>query len=457
MPTPILMPQLGESVTTGMIARWLKAEGDYVERDEPLVEIATDKVNAEMPSPLAGTIVRIVAQEGDTIAVGAEIARIEVESAVPAGAAPVSEVPTGARAPSSSPVDGGPVYEASSALHEDRRRYSPLVRRLAQEHHVDLSQVSGTGLDGRVTKDDVLAYLSAQQERGASARPGPAAAPSPAQALPAATPTPLPLTTEPAPVMPALGIAAMAGTSPQGATVADGAVAKAGETYLPLTPMRKVIAAHMVHSKQTAPHATTTIEVDMTRLVKWRERHKEAVIARHGVDITYVAMVMVALVDALKAFPIMNSSWGEDRIILKKRVNIGVAVALDDGLLVPVIHDADERNMVGLARAVADLATRARAGRLTLNDLQGGTFTLNNTGVFGAIVTTPVINQPEAAILAMNAIVKRPVVIEDDAIAVRSMMILSLSFDHRIVDGFTAGRFMQHIVKNINGLELPSV
>jgi pyruvate/2-oxoglutarate dehydrogenase complex dihydrolipoamide acyltransferase (E2) component len=261
-------------------------------------------------------------------------------------------------------------------------------------------------------------------------------------------------------MMPPPGIAAMAGMPPLGATVADGAGSageKADETYLPLTPMRKAIAAHMVHSKQTAPHATTTIEVDMTRLVKWRERHKEAMIARHGVDITYVAMVMVALVDALKAFPIMNSSWGEDRIILKKRVNIGVAVALDDGLLVPVIHNADERNMVGLARAVADLATRARAGRLTLNDLQGGTFTLNNTGVFGAIVTTPVINQPEAAILAMNAIVKRPVVIEDDAIAVRSMMILSLSFDHRIVDGFTAGRFMQHIVKNINGLELPSV
>ena len=212
----------------------------------------------------------------------------------------------------------------------------------------------------------------------------------------------------------------------------------------------------MVRSVQTAPHATAVVEVDMTPLVRWRETNREAARARHGVDITYVAFVIQAVVDALKAVPIMNSSWGEDKIILKRRINVGVAVGLEDGIVVPVIHDADEKSIVGLARAIDDLVQRARTNRLTLQDMQGGTFTVNNVGVFGVVTSTPVINQPQAAILAMNAMVKRPVVV-DDAIAIRAMMNLSLSFDHRIVDGLTAGRFLECVVQNIRGLDLSNL
>jgi pyruvate/2-oxoglutarate dehydrogenase complex dihydrolipoamide acyltransferase (E2) component len=232
--------------------------------------------------------------------------------------------------------------------------------------------------------------------------------------------------------------------------------ARADEEYLPLTPLRKAIAEHMVRSVQTAPHATAVVEVDMTSLVRWREANREAARARHGVDITYVAFVMQAVVDALKAVRIMNSSWGEDKIILKRRVNVGVAVGLEDGIVVPVIHDADEKSLVGLARTIDDLVQRARTNRLTLQDMQGGTFTVNNVGVFGVVASTPVINQPQAAILAMNAIVKRPVVV-DDAIAIRAMMNLCLSFDHRIVDGLTAGRFLERVVQNIRGLDLSNL
>jgi len=517
MPTSVTMPQLGESVTEGVIARWLKKEGDLVDRDEPIAEIITDKVNAEMPSPVKGALARIVAEEGATVLVGGEICQIEEFSAIPTmvgasapstpgpalsnrehageGAAP-DDTRDGTRT-----ADGAHANGASSTGPEERRRYSPVVKRLAQEHDVDLSAVGGTGLSGRVTKDDVLSYMSARQSGGSPATAAPAAAlssaasgaavvpamgattaPTDARAAvhPPAEPTLSPTVSESAPAPDTGGSApptlsftpasepsgARTPTVPQQGPIPPSvprpaltvaASAGADEEYLPLTPMRKAIAEHMVRSKATAPHATTTIEVDMTRLVRWRERNKDLVKARHGVDVTYLPLVMGAVVAALKDFPILNASWGEDRIILKRRINMGIAVGLDDGLLVPVIHNADERNTVGLARAVADLTARARAGRLTLQDMQGGTFTLNNTGVFGAIVTTPVINQPQAAILAMNAIVKRPVVIEDDAIAVRSIMTLSLSFDHRIVDGLTAGRFNQRVAQYIDRLDLSNI
>ena len=456
MATPITMPQLGESVTEGVISRWLKAEGDRVERDEPLAEIITDKVNAEMPSPVAGTLLKIVAAEGATVPVGGEIAQIEVAAAVPAGVAAPPDAPAGVAAPpdvsdaaaalASEPEPGAPTSIAPSGGANgasddsgERRRYSPLVKRLAQEHHVDLSQVAGTGLSGRVTKDDVLSFISGSQ--GAPAAIPAQAAPPAAPAMPA--PSPAPVTAPPPPPLSDM-VASQAPPRP--------AVSAADEEYLPLTPMRRAIAEHMVRSKHTSPHATTVVELDMTHLVRWREANKEAVRARHGVDITYVPIVIQAVVEALKAFPVMNSSWGDDKIILKRRINIGVAVALEDGLVVPVIHDADEKSVVGLARAVADLAGRARANKLALADMQGGTFTVNNVGVFGAVMSTPVINQPQAAILAMNAIVKRPVVV-DDAIAIRSMMNLCMSFDHRIVDGLSSGRFMQRVVQHIKAFD----
>jgi len=515
VPTSVTMPQLGESVTEGVIARWLKKEGDSVDRDEPIAEITTDKVNAEMPSPFRGALARIVAEEGATVPVGGEICQIEEFSAIPAGAgASATSTPGPALSDrehageGAAPDDTRDGTRTTGAAHangandgpssEERRRYSPVVKRLAQEHDVDLSAVSGTGLSGRVTKDDVLSYISARQSGGATTEQSPAAALSPLSSgapvvprigataatadarsavHPPAEPTLSPAVSEPAPTVdggwstpptpsfaptsepsgPRRPAMPQQGPTPQPAprlAPAVAAAAGADEDYLPLTPMRKAIAEHMVRSKTTAPHATTTIEVDMTRLVRWRERNKDLVKARHGVDVTYLPLVMGAVVAALKDFPILNASWGEDRIILKRRINMGIAVGLDDGLLVPVIHNADERNTVGLARAVADLTARARTGRLTLPDMQGGTFTLNNTGVFGAIVTTPVINQPQAAILAMNAIVKRPVVIEDDAIAVRSIMTLSLSFDHRIVDGLTAGRFNQRVAQYIDRINV---
>ncbi len=480
MPTSIAMPQLGESVTEGVVVRWLKKEGEFVDRDEPIAELVTDKVNADMASPYRGVIVKLVVAEGTTVPVGGEIAVIEVEVAVVAAAAPVSASIVRAE----EPVAGVPRNRmdrgAGDDSGEELRRYTPVVKRLAQEHDIDLTQVSGTGMSGRVTKNDVLSYIAERGVRrgngrstesstpslGATTSAEPVLPPSVAQSVPPA-PSARPAVMDTAPALgapPTPTFAPEASSAPPFAppapTVALPGVrpaANGDEELIPLTPMRRAIAEHMVRSKTTAPHATTTIDVDMTHLVRWRERSKEAVKARYGVDITFLPLVIGAIVAALKDFPILNSSWSDNGVILKRRINIGIAVGLDDGLIVPVIHDADERNTVGLARAVVDLGARARAGRLTRQDIEGGTFTANNTGVFGAVMTTPVINQPQAAILAMNAIVKKPVVIEDDAIAVRSIMTLSLSFDHRVVDGLTAGRFNQRVAQNIARIDPSSL
>ena len=453
MPITVTMPQLGESVVEGVIARWLKQEGDPIDRDEPLVEIMTDKVNAELPSTTAGRLLRIIAQEGETVAIGAPLAEIApLEEGVdetpttterPPGeaeAAPAAVVDTaGTDEPlPSSPVAAGGVAAANGVMAPaseepesagDRpppRNYSPLVRRLAQQYDVPLDQLSGTGLGGRVTRDDVLAYLA---QRGV---------------LPAVPSSAPPAAEEPM---------AVAGAVEPPASQPAQPAAGADEEILPLTPLRRAIAEHMVRSKTTAPHATTVHEVDMTRLVRWREAHKEAFRQRYGVDITFLTFIVEATGAALKEFPTMNSSWGGDTIILKKQINIGVAVALEQGLIVPVIHRADEKSQVGLARAVADLGQRARANQLRPADVQGGTFTVNNVGVFGSIISTPIINQPQAAILSAHAITRRVVALPDDAIAVRSMMYLSLSFDHRIVDGMTACRFVQRVCAYLEQLE----
>lgn len=448
MPTPVTMPQLGESVTEGTVARWLKREGERVERDEPLLEIVTDKVNADLPSPVAGVLVQRMVEEGTMVPVGATIARIEEHAG--------EQAPTGEDAP---PLPGAgtppprmadrrtrePSVAADDRDGATRRRYSPVVRKMAAEHGIDLLALSGTGLGGRVTRLDVLAYLEAARPDVASPASEPASEPGThpevdrvtrEEVLAYMAARPLPAEAqEPAPCAP---------------RHAD------GDATLPLTAMRRGIAEHMVRSKRSAPHATTVTEVDMTRVVRWRAAHREIYRTRHGVEITYVAFVIQAVIEALREFPLLNASWGDDCIVLKRHRNIGIAVGLDDGLLVPVIHDADGRSLLGLSRAVVDLATRARAGRLTVQELQGGTFTVNNTGVFGSILSTPVINQPQAAILSMEAIVKRPVVLDDDAIAVRSMMNICLSFDHRIVDGLMAGRFNQRIRRHLEQIPLPS-
>lgn len=428
MATRIVMPQLGESVTEGIVSRWLKREGEWVERDESLVEVMTDKVNAEIPSPVAGVLLKISVPEGTKVAVGEELATIDEtarageQTAAPGGAAVAREFVAAeliASTAASSRAGSAFATTTEEPAAESPGRYSPLVRRLAREHGVDLSRVQGTGIGGRVTKDDVLDYVNRQHgptptEAAAPAPPRPeAAAPAPPKPTPAAQP-------------PAL---------------------QAEEIITP-SPMRLTIAEHMLRSKQTAPHAWTHVEVDMTPLVRWRAQVKEEFERREGVALTYLPFVIKAVVAMLKEMPIMNARWVDNKIVLKKQINVGIAVALDDGLIVPVLRSADQMSIAGLAEATTEITERARAGRLTPADVQGGTFTVNNPGAFGSILSMPIINQGQAAILAMEAIVKRPVVI-DDAIAIRSMMNLGLSFDHRIVDGLTAGRFLQAVKRRL--------
>ena len=460
----------------GTIGKWLKQPGDAIARYEPLVEVVTDKVTMEVPSPVDGALLKILAAEGETVPMGAPIAEVEtaagaagpaaaadsVVESVPARpaaitpAAPVVESaatppqpqpavaepstpdagrigylntaatmvgPTGGGAgdmaePERPPTDAGrpattvpasaiPATPAAERAASATPRLSPAVRRLAREHSVDLSRLAGSGMGGRITRDDVLQYLAS----------GAAATDAAAIAARAADP-------------------AVADT--------DSAAADGDETYIALTPVRRMIAAAMVRSVSQIPHAWSATEVDVTNLVAARTAMRAAFQQREGVALTYLPFVLRALTAALRDNPTFNAAWGEDKIILKRRLNIGLAVAAPGGLVVPVIPDADRLSLAGLAHAVADLTQRARQGRLTLADVQGGTFTLNNTGALGSTVSQPIINHPQAAILTTEAIQKRPVVI-NDAIAIRSMMNLCLSFDHRINDGAEAGSFIQSL------------
>jgi len=441
MPTPVKMPRLGESVAEGTVGSWLKNEGDWIERDESLAEIVTDKINAELPSPVAGRLTKILVKVDETVPVGTNIAMIEenadVSASPPAEAAPgpdAAPVESPARAnvavmDNRSAIGGGNgAGGATQSAHvgeEERQRISPLARRLAREHGLDLNAIPGTGTGGRVRKDDILAYLEQQAAPAAAvAQPAaPAPAAQPVYSAPAA-----------APIEPAYG--------------APAAPSMAGEDIEIVTPsrMRLAIAEHMVRSKRTSPHATTVVEVDMTNIAKWLEKNKEDFKKREGYSISYVPFVMKAVCEGIRKFPLMNSSWTEDnKIIIKKRINLGIAVATDAGLVVPTIYDADQLTIAGLSKQVNAVAQRARSNKLTVQDMQNSTFVVNNPGTFGTIISVPIINQPNAGILSMDAVVKRPVVIEDDAIAVRYMMYLSLSFDHRILDGAGAGGFLQAV------------
>ena len=457
MTTSINMPQLGESVAEGTIGRWLKQPGDRIEKDEPLAEIITDKVNAELPSPLAGQVEVLLVDEGATVAVGTPIARIAEpgETASEQRAAEAQPVPEPATAdvgmfagslesldaPAANLMAPPPAVTARPAVLSDapedtahrRVRSSPLVRRLAEEHHVDLGEVAGTGMGGRVTKDDILNFL-AERER-------PAAFPAPAG--PAASAPVMP--TPPAETRPAAAVVSLPAAAP----------AMASDERLPLSPMRRLIAEHLTRVHQTVPAAWTMVELDVTKLVKWREQAREGFERREGVPLTYLAPFVQVTVEALKEEPLLNAVWGEDHIQLRRRLNLGIAVALDDGLIVPVLHDADERNLVGIARRLADLVARARDGTLAPNDVQGATFTVNNTGAFGSVVSVPIVPSGQSGILTMEAIVKRPVVI-DDAIAIRSVMNVCLTFDHRVLDGATAGRFLQTIKRKLETYQPPS-
>jgi 2-oxoisovalerate dehydrogenase E2 component (dihydrolipoyl transacylase) len=436
MPTiGIELPQVGESVTEAVIGKWLKQPGDAVEKFDALVEVVTDKVSMEFPAPHTGTLKLIIAAEGDTVPMGAVIAEMEVDSATAEAAAAASEEQAEAPAPNriGTLVQGanvGPTGgtfkdtaleeqlanrtpQPASALPDSTpttaqaagRTYSPVVSRLAAANGIDLATVAGTGRGGRVTKQDVQAAIAA----------GPSTTPTPTQ----------PVTLE----------------EPVGE-----------DCILKPSPIRRMIADHMVKSVSEIPHAWSTVEVDMTGLLACRIAQRQLFQERHGADLTFLAFTAHAVARALRDNPLVNSSWEDGKIRLKGRVNLGLAVAAPDGLVVPVIHDADREGISGLAQRIAPLVERARSGSLTLPDVQGGTFTLNNTGTLGSVLGGAIINHPQAAIVTTEAIIKRPVVIsgpDGDAIAIRSMMNICLSFDHRIIDGAEASAFMQSFKREL--------
>ena len=410
MTTSVKMPQLGESITEGTISKWLKQPGEQVKKYEGLVEIITDKVNAEVPSPLAGVLMEIKVKEGATVTVGTEIAVIEESVAAAATKASVPAAPTTIASSIPSPVSG----EGQGGGTESRTRLSPVVRALIDEHRIsdaELSGITGSGIGGRISKKDIEDFVAKRTQ-------------------PVASNGEQRQTTTTAP--------AVAPTATPGTTV-------------PWTPMRRAIAANMLKSKQTIPHAWTVAEVDMTNVVRFRQNVKDSFKQREGIDLTFVPIIVKAVVEGLKAVPVLNASWSEQGLVLHKDINIGVAVSVDDGLIVPVIHQADRMSIAGLAKATDDLAKRARAGKLGIPDVQGATFTVNNPGTFGTILSYSIIAPPQAGILAMDAIVKRPVVVEGDAIAIRSMMNLCLSFDHRVLDGVSAARFLQGVRRWLEG------
>jgi pyruvate/2-oxoglutarate dehydrogenase complex dihydrolipoamide acyltransferase (E2) component len=460
MATNVIMPQMGESVVEGTVGRWLKAEGDPVEEYEPIVEVETDKVTSEVTASATGTLLKIYVQEGETVAAGTVLAAIGAEGEevpdVPqaeavaafghaaAGGSPATAAtqqaqpepaPKAAPAPSAEPD--------TSALTEHRTgmpHVTPVVARIAAEHNIDVTRVTGTGRNGRVTKRDILAYIE-QQEATPEAR-----AEVPAWERPGTGDLFKPTDDLHKPQAPAAAPAA----PPDHAHRAPPAPGQPGD-LVPHSTMRRRIAEHMVRSKlQTAPHVTTVFEADMSAVVAHRAQHK-ADFARRGLNLTFTAYLVAATAEALRRHPVVNSQWREDGLLLLPEINIGMAVALDEGLIVPVIRRADELSLAGLARQVNDLAQRARANALQPEEIQHGTFTITNHGVAGSLFATPIINQPQTGILGVGAIKKRAVVLPGDAIAVRPMVYLSFTFDHRVLDGASADWFMAEIVDLLEG------
>jgi pyruvate dehydrogenase E2 component (dihydrolipoamide acetyltransferase) len=405
--TEVLMPQMGESITEGTLTKWLKKVGDTVARDEPIFEISTDKVDAEIPSPSAGVLSEIRVQEGETVTVNTVVAVIGGGAAPAAAAQPAASAPAAA-----APSIPAPATTASASTG-DAPRSSPLVRKIASENNVDLRGIAGSGASGRITKQDILGHLQGAPAAAPAVTPVAAAAPAApaaAKAAPAPTSAPLP-----------------------------------GE-LVPMSKMRSIIAKRMVESKATSPHVHTVFKVDMTRIVKLREKEKNKYEQRNGVKLTYMPFITRAAVQALRKHPIVNASMQGEAVLYNKNINVGIAVALEWGLIVPVIKQAEEKSFLGVARAVVDLAERARAKKLAPDDVAGGTFTLTNSGIFGEQFGMPIIAQPQSAILGIGGLNKEAVVLADkdgqDTIAIRSIQHFTLGFDHRIIDGADAGKFM---------------
>ena len=470
----VVMPQMGVSVSEGTITRWAKAVGDSIEADETIVEISTDKVDTEVPSPASGIIRELLAEEGETVPVNTRIAVIATGDAAsepaPAPAdepaaqatqpaspedtetAPAPEAPAAGQPgepPTPEAPEPGPSAQAqpqapANGDAEGRAFVSPVVARMLAEHKLDINRIPGTGRGGRVTKKDVQAFIdSGGQAAAAPAPPPPPEVHDVPHFAPPAEPAPQP------PAAPAQPAAPAAAPAPA-PVVADGE-----QEIYQFNTIRKVIARHMRHSLDTAAHVTTVIEVDMTGVVNLRRRWKPEYQRRYGVNLTYIPFVARATIDAIGRWPWVNAEVQGESAVIKKYVNLGMAVAVDDakGLMVPVIHRAEEKNLVGLSRSVVDLADRARTKTLTPDEMSGGTFTITNPGVFGALIGTPIIPEGQVAILDVEAIVKRPVVVTDehgnDAIAIRSMMFLCLSYDHRLVDGAYAAQFMAQVKENL--------
>lgn len=453
MPTDVILPQMGESITEGTITKWRISVGDEVERDDPLFDLATDKVDTEVPAAITGRLAEILVPEGETVPVNTVVARIAApgESSAPPPAAPEPATPEapdeGAEtAAPPAPPPAAPAPEAAAGRRK-RPRSSPLVRRMAREHGVDLAEVPGTGEGGRVSKRDMLAWI--ERLPAAPPPPGPPEpAPEPPEvALPEPPPAPAAAPAPPAP-QPLPAEAAFPPAAPEPLPPVPAPAGAPGRAE-PLSRMRRSIAEHMVRSRRTAAHVTTVFEVDLSAAVAARERQGAAFEERTGVRLTLTAFFARAAVEALGEFPVLNASLRDDRIHYHRTVDLGIAVALPDGLLVPVLHRAEERNFVGLARGISDLAARARSGALRAEELAGGTFTITNPGPYGALFGTPIIAQPQSAILGIGGVHKRPAVVAGDAIAVRSMVFLALSFDHRLIDGAVADRFLGAVKRRL--------
>jgi 2-oxoglutarate dehydrogenase E2 component (dihydrolipoamide succinyltransferase)/2-oxoisovalerate dehydrogenase E2 component (dihydrolipoyl transacylase) len=399
MPVNVIMPQMGESVSEGTILKWLAHEGDRVEKEQPIVEISTDKIDTEVPSPITGVLKKILYHEGKTLPVQTVIAEIEVVEAKEGQCVPAEKPEI---------TKKGEKVEAIKEIEEieeEEKRYSPLVRRLAKEYNINLKDVKGTGEGGRVTKKDILDYV-------ASLRPGVLEAPP----------------------------------------VEEEKKIVEKQILIPFSPKRKITGDRMVQSKQTAAHVTTVFEIDMTKVVRYRELNKDSMKGK-GIHLTYLPFITLATARALKDHPILNASWTEEGVEQKNYINIGIAVSIEDGLIVPVIKDADKKDMLQLAQDIQDIALRARTKKLKPEEVQGGTFTITNYGLNGSLFGTPIILLPQVAILGVGTVVKRPIVI-DDAIAIRSMLYLSLSFDHRVMDGADADTFLRKVKDILEGWEV---
>ena len=442
----VVMPQMGVSVTEGTVTRWFKQVGEFVAADETLLEISTDKVDTEVPSPASGVVTAILVQEGEKVDVGVLLATIGGEGAGTATAGPAAApaAPVVALVAAAAPAAPAPAAPAPADEDEDdgaatgsgRTFVSPVVARIAAEHRVDVSAIAGTGRGGRVTKKDILAYVE-----GALSTAAASAAAVPSAAAPSA---PAPVAQAPA-------------SAPAAAPAAGDVAAGPGETLEPMTAMRRLVAEHMRRSVDTSAHVTAAFEIDMSRVVAIRSKLKQEYEAQHGVNLTYLAFVARATVEALRDWPWVNGELRGDRIVTRNYVNLGIAVALEGGkgLIVPNIKHAEEKNLLGIARGVKDLADRARTKKLLPDDVAGGTFTITNPGSWGAFVGTPIINQPQVAILDMEALVKRPWVVQDeygnDVIGIRPIMNLCISFDHRVIDGAYAHQFVKQIRDSLQG------